>query len=228
VNLHLRPVCTPLVGLGAALGAGTLSWVVVPRLVAHGVVRAGDRVHAVAGAPAYHDHNWGAWRWGDDFAWQWGFVADPAGRDADPRPRWSAVYSRLTDRARARDFDTKLCLWRDDTIVRIFGGDDLALAPEGRLAARSVPRFPPPLRLAVSTDRGDVPARFVADGRSGADRVRLDFRPQAAAAVVVPNETDLGFTLIQEAAGVARLEGAIDGQEVSVDGSGIFEFLTFD
>jgi hypothetical protein len=43
--------------------------------------------------------------------------------------------------------------------------------------------------------------------------------------VVVPNETDLDSTLINQAIGRVTLEGRVDGEIVSMEGRGIFEFL---
>src|SRR5262245_35174841 len=66
-----RPIRAPQVPL---LDGPPLRWVIVPRLAAHGTVTVGSRVHSLGGDPAYHDHNWGRFHWGQDFAWLWGFA----------------------------------------------------------------------------------------------------------------------------------------------------------
>ena len=61
-----------------------IHWVVIPRLRAEGTIEIDGVVHHLQNAPAYHDHNWGYWSWGDDFAWEWGF-----GLDEDPENPWN-------------------------------------------------------------------------------------------------------------------------------------------
>jgi hypothetical protein len=46
------------------------------------------------------------------------------------------------------------------------------------------------------------------------------------AQIVVPNETDLGETIINEVVGKFQAEGRVKGEEVSFAGEGFFEFLT--
>ena len=61
-QVRLVPVSTPFVVNNQPLAAGArLSWLFVPRLEAHGLVRGDTRV-GLCGAPAYHDHNWGSFR----------------------------------------------------------------------------------------------------------------------------------------------------------------------
>ena len=93
-QLRLVPVSTPFVVNNQPLASGArLSWLFVPRLEAHGHVWIGDTQVGLRGAPAYHDHNWGRFRWGDNFGWEWGSVL-PRDR-SDP---WSIVCMRMTDR----------------------------------------------------------------------------------------------------------------------------------
>ncbi len=217
-DLWLRPRAVPLVGVGVDLGDGTLNWVVVPRLTADGTLTAFGREHRLRGARAYHDHNWGAWQWGADFAWQWGFALGE---------RHSVVFSRLTDRARARAWDTKLCVWDGETLARVFAGPEVKISVEGCLPPRPVPRFPEVLGLVTAGEAIDVPRRLVAEAERPGARVRCAFTAEDAAEIVIPNETDLGFTRIDEVSGAVCAEGAIDGAQFRIEGRAVFEFLSF-
>lgn len=220
-RLELRPSAVPLVGLDADLGGGTLSWVVVPALRARGVVVVSGRRHELADAPAYHDHNWGAWRWGQDFAWQWGFALP----SAPSGPQYSVVLSRLTDRARTRDLDVKLCLWEGDHLVRVFHGRDLTLTPEGSVQDRPVASFPPVMALLVPGAASDAPRRLFARAARGEDELRCRFDTGAATRILIPNEADAGVTAIHELATSARIEGRVRGREINMDAEGILEHL---
>ena len=73
-------------------GSGWISWRAVPRLAVDGRLELLGHDHHLLRFSAYHDHNWGRWRWGDDAGWEWGaFLAEP------PGPAF--VWSRPTNRA---------------------------------------------------------------------------------------------------------------------------------
>ncbi|MCZ7545138.1 MAG: hypothetical protein M5R40_17150 [Anaerolineae bacterium] len=103
LTLRLEPVAFPLMRGSTPIGEGKISWLVVPRLAASGTIVTGERVYRLEQVPAYHDHNWGNWRWGHDFAWQWGFALP----DRTDVP-WSLVFDQVTDRARNRAMELRL------------------------------------------------------------------------------------------------------------------------
>jgi hypothetical protein len=73
-------------------GPGWISWRALPRLVVEGSLHLLGHEHNLSRFSAYHDHNWGRWRWGDDAGWEWGtFLAE------QPGPAF--VWSRATNRA---------------------------------------------------------------------------------------------------------------------------------
>ena len=217
--LRLEPLAMPLRSQGATLGDGSLSWVVVPALRARGSVRVGDRLFRLDGAPAYHDHNWGTWRWGSDFAWQWGFGL-PAGGSP-----WSLVFSRMTNRARTRELDRKLCLWRDGRLVRLFTERDVEVRPEGYLRREHVWKVPAIMALLSPGDALDVPRTLHVTARSGQDHLTLRFDADDVAQIVIPNETDLGVTLISEVCGRLALRGCVQGEPLTAEGAGVFEHV---
>jgi hypothetical protein len=218
-ELQLEPLAMPLRSSEARLGDGTLNWVVVPALRAKGAVRLGDRVYRLDGAPAYHDHNWGAWRWGSDFAWQWGFGL-PSRENV-----WSVVYSRMTDRTRTQDFDRKLCLWREGRLARLFSERDVEIRLEGFLRLASIRKFPSVMALAAPGDSTDVPRTLHVTARSNGDHLSLRFHAEDVAQIVIPNEIDLGVTAISEVCGRLELKGYVQGESISSEGTGVFEHV---
>ena len=72
----------------------------------------------------------------------------------------------------------------------------------------------------------DVPRTFEIEAESGDDRVRCLFQAQDVGQIVVPNETDLEMTVINEVSGLIEGEGVVKGRSFSVHGQGLFEFLT--
>ncbi len=220
LDLQLRPLTYPLMRNRAAIGAGVIDWLVLPRLQASGVIVSGRRVHRLEQAPAYHDHNWGSWLWGHDFAWQWGFALPAV--EASP---WSLVYECMTDRARSQATQIKLCLWKGPRLARVFSQQEVASRPEGFLPPMRVPKFPPVMALISPEWTTDVPRVLQIEAASAQDRLECRFEAQEVAQIIVPNETDLEETIINEAVGKFTARGRIKNEEVEIEGEGFFEFL---
>jgi hypothetical protein len=198
-----------------------LQWLLVPRMLASGTVTVEGRPLRLESVPAYHDHNWGVFRWGQDFAWEWGFGL--ARNLDDP---WSCVFVRLTDRARLRARVQALMVWRGGVQYRLLRDQALTVTREGRLGPRRIPRFPRVAGLLTAEGASDVPQRFRVGAREGADHVDLTFEPSSVACVAVPDETALTLTRIHEVNGPLTLRGSLKGEAVRFDGRGFFEFLT--
>jgi hypothetical protein len=220
LKVQLRPLAWPLqMRNNARIGEGMLNWLTVPRLTANGTLTVGRRVYVLEQAPAYHDHNWGRWLWGQDFAWQWGFGL------SNPDALWSLVFYRTTDRARRRVKDASLALWKGGRLKHVFTQREVQVRPSGYLARSRVDKFPRVMALISPETTTDVPRHLDVIASTGGDELRCHFQAEDVAQVVVPNETDLDSTLINQAIGRVTLEGRVDGEIVSMEGRGIFEFL---
>ena len=219
---QLKPTTLPLLmRSNTRIGEGKINWLVVPRLEATGTLTVGDRVHRFEGAPAYHDHNWGRWLWGHDLAWQWGFALP----EAESVP-WSIVFDRTTNRARTRVLELTLALWRGGKLARVFTQDEVRVRRSGYLQPEALPKFPRVMALIAPEATGDIPHRLELTGTARGDNLHVVFAAEDLAQIVVPNETDLGVTVINEVTGRITASGKVRGERVALEGRGIFEFLT--
>lgn len=224
VTLHLQlyPVALPLLMRSdTPIGAGRINWLVLPRLLATGTIVTGDRIYHLEDAPAYHDHNWGTWLWGHDFAWEWGFAL-PESIDIP----WSLVFDRTTNRARNKTLELTLALWRGDTLHRVFTQHEIQVRSSGYLDLENVPKIPRVMALISPERTTDIPRSLEIQARNGKDHLTARFESDHIAQIVIPNETDLGNTIINEVAGRISLEGSVKGETIEMQGRGIFEFLT--
>lgn len=221
LDLALRPTTFPLLRNQAVIGEGTIDWLVVPRLEASGTLVIGRKVHRLERIPAYHDHNWGHWLWGQDFAWEWGFALPLRGEAV-----WSLVYNNLTNRARSQVQERKLSLWKGDKLERIFTPDEINVRRQGYLPRRKTPKFPRVMALIAPEMTTDVPGCVEIEAAAGPDHLWCKFEAQEIAQIVVPNETDLGETVINEVIGTIQAGGMVKGEPVEIEGKGFFEFLT--
>lgn len=220
--LRLRPIATPLLmRSNTSIGAGRINWLVAPRWLANGIVVIDRRVHKLQDTPAYHDHNWGYWLWGQDFAWEWGFAL-PEDREVP----WSIVFDRTTDRSRGKALELTLALWKNADLYRVFTQREIHIQPGDYLPLNRLPKFPRVMSVVSPETTTDVPRRLMVTATAGTDHLKFVFEAEDVAQVVIPNETDLGVTIINEVVGMVSLEGEVKGESVAMLGRATFEFLT--
>jgi len=220
-EIELMPVAMPSIVNNVQYGNGPpINWLVVPRLIASGRVRVGARTHVLDGALAYHDHNWGHFGWGRDFAWEWGY-----GLPSDASNPWSLVFVRLSDRAHTRCRMQGVFLWRGAREERVFWDRELQVGQRGLRRFARLCKVPAIMGLIHPDLATDVPEELCFEGAGEGDFIRGRFVSGDGAQVILPNDRDLGVTVINEIAGTLEVEGRIRGEELRIDGRAVFEFL---
>lgn len=219
-ELHLTPASQPFVVNNQPVGEGRLSWLFVPRLQAHGWFHIDGRDHRLDGEVAYHDHNWGRFRWGDDFGWEWGSVLPASSEDP-----WSFVFMRMTDRRRLRALSQALYVWRHDKPAAMFRDAAVQVRWAGLLDRSPDCTLPTPMALVLG-GASDVPASIAITAHRAGDAVRAEFRPESYARLAQPSELHLDRSVVlSETSGSARVSGSIDGEAIDFVGAGVFELL---
>jgi hypothetical protein len=221
-SLRFEPLVTPAMTNSVPLGGDeSVKWLVVPHLVASGHISLADRRHALARAPAYHDHNWGVFRWGGDFSWEWAVVVPPT-----PAVPWTLVLTRLSDRGQHNVFSEGLLLWKGDTHWRTFRGDEVEFSASGFLRRERVLRIPPVMWLAAPGRALDVPLTMRASGRSGRDAIELELELEDLGQIAIPSDADAhSTTVLSEVLARGRLTGRVRGEIVKLDGPAIVELI---
>jgi hypothetical protein len=220
-HLRLVPMSTPFVVNNQPLAPGArLSWLFVPRLQAHGHVWVGDTHVSLRGAPAYHDHNWGRFHWGNNFGWEWGSVLP---RDlSDP---WTIVCMRMTDRNRQSATRQALYAWYEDEPVALWRDFAMTVDHEGFLRRPPEMTLPGIMRFLHPGTASDVPAVVTVKGR-GHDEIEMRFEPEEYVRIVVPNEVDpMGVVVLNEISGRITATGRVAGRDLELEASGVFELL---
>lgn len=217
-QLILRPTSRPFVVNNQPVGAGRLSWLFVPELLATGTLRVDGTTHELDNAVAYHDHNWGHFRWGDDFSWMWGSVLPKHSGDL------SVVTMRMTDRAGHRCFAQAMYAWKDREPIAIFRDGQLSMRRAGSFDAPATSHLPPIVSMLTPAST-DVPAMFGVDATGNDARLSLRFEADQFSRIGLPDEltTDRVVTL-DEATGPVRLSGEIGGHVIDATAAGLFEF----
>jgi hypothetical protein len=220
-ELQLTPVSRPFVVNNQPVGHGRMSWLFVPRLRADGWLRIADREHRVESDLAYHDHNWGRFRWGDDFGWTWGTILP-----TDPDDPWSLVFLQMTDRGRLHFQSQALYVWHHDEPAAIFRHASVRTHASGWLGRAPDCTLPPPMRLLLDGAVPGVPDHVEITATRAGDTVHAEFRPRSYARLAQPSEVSLDHsTVLCETDGTARVSGTINGDSIDFTGTGVFEFL---
>jgi hypothetical protein len=222
VELELVPTTLPAFSANHPLTPERhISWLFVPRLVARGTLTLAGRTLRLEDAPAYHDHNWGHFGWGDDFCWEWGSVLP-----REPANPWSAVLVRMMDRARSVVRYQALFVWYGGEPVRVFRDEELSLSTPCCFQPARPFTLPRPLALLVPGTAADLPRSLEVHAQGGGDSVQLTFTPRHAARIVVPVEVSPEkVTIIHEVLGSLSLRGHVRGERVELEGTGVFEFV---
>ena len=223
LDLALRPetIAAPCHNIRFETDQRPINWMFCPRLAANGTASIGGVRHVIRDGLAYHDHNWGHFEWGRDFAWEWGFAFPD-----DRRVPWSVVYVRLTDRGRTRTYKQGLFLWRGERVMRAFRCPDLQVASAGALRTARPFKLPGIMNVLAPGSAVDVPAALECTADDTRDRVALTFRSHDVAQVCIPNDTDdTGITIINEVSGRVTLRGTVCGEDVALTGPAMFEFI---
>ena len=194
----------------------------VPRLRADGWLRIGGKEHRLHGDLAYHDHNWGRFRWGDDYGWTWGTILP-----AEPEDPWSLVFLQMTDRRRLRTLSQALYVWHHDEPAAIFRHAAVQTRSSGRLGRAADCTLPPPMRLLLDGESPGVPERLEITATRAGDTVRgrIPTRGPTRGWHSRARCIWTGRPCSCETGGTARVSGSVNGESVAFVGAGVFEFL---
>ena len=223
MHVELFPHAEPmLLWNDTPIGSGSLNWLIAPHLEARGEIHLPAETVVFDAACAYHDHNWGHWRWGDDFGWEWGFASD-MGR-ALGSGRLTVVFDRTTDRIGGASFEHTLALWRDHTLIKLFTRQMLRARREGQFAG-PIPRRPGAAWLVAPGKVQSVPRIFLISARNDADWLDVEYGVSAALQIAVPSEFGFRIVGLNETFGKVHVKGVLSGESVSFSARCCFEFL---
>ena len=216
-DLLLRPEAAPLVANHLRLpDSGRFHWVSVPRMiVAEGELRA-PMTRSLSGLSAYHDHNWGSFDFGGDFAWEWSFGLPPKPTDA-----WSLMALRVSDRARHRTLVSGLAVWRDGELWRDFRTDEVEYLREG--SWRGEPHRVPDIEVGNQCLVASVPELAKWRARAGDDWLDVVGSTDGAAQLLIPAAARL--VRVTECPTRLTVRGCLRGQVLDCQLNGMLEVV---
>lgn len=219
LSLTLQATLPPDLSHRLPLGGGaTLDWLVLPRMrCVEGWVDLPGGRRILDGAIAYHDHNWGAFSFGQDFSWEWGFVL-PEEADQD----WAIVFSRLGDRAQHRTRSQGLLFYQGGRLRAAFTGGELQIEATGALRRAPGLTLPPAAGLVLPPQGLGVPGGWTVRARAPGRSLSLSLVAGSTARIATP-AGDEGLTLVYEVLTTAQIEVNLHGAELRAIGRGVTE-----
>ena len=226
-SMALQAVLTPLVEPmllwhDTPLGSGSINWLITPHMEASGELTIGGEQLVFHEAYSYHDHNWGYWKWGEDFGWEWGFFAQMT--RAMGEGRFIIVSDRTSTRQGDVSLEHTLAVWRDAKLVKVFTRQMLRSRRHGRFAG-TTPRHPGAANLVVTGTVQTVPERFVSSARDEGDWIDFEYVVDAACQISIPNELSFGVIGLNETFGELAVRGVLNGENLEFSARACFEFL---
>lgn len=203
------------------LGSGWISWRLISDMSLGGEWTVQEHPQILQNAPAYHDHNWGRWHWGDDFGWEWGcFLRNPAHRSGA-----AFVFARTTDRTHRRLGKPFLAV-DHPSAHRRFGADSITVDTRGQL---DVPLHRIPGGMAAlhqEMAEPSLPASVRIRAAQGADSVVILFVGRAAAQIITADPYTGGYSFIHEIVGEYSSSGHLGNVTLETSGYAVFEYVT--
>jgi len=223
LDLHARPDATPLlVTEGSSFGSGFIGWGVLPRLLARGEIRACDRGAAIDHDWfCYQDHNFGRFRWGEDFGWEWMVAhARPA-----QGPEVTVVVDLRTDATHRRGGLPYLFIVIGRELRKVFLGPAMRLRWTWSDEARVPVRLPGAMATLLAHRAERAPVAVQVEAADERDRVSLRLAVDAHLQVVATDSRGPpAYTRIGEASGEVELALRLGDVEIEARGLAYAEY----
>jgi hypothetical protein len=223
LEAKLSPRVEPLlISNDTSIGSGSLNWLIVPDLEASGQLIVAGTVKTFCRIGAYHDQNWGYWKWGEDFGWDWGFATEP--RPAPEAPALTFVFGRTASLNGDTIYEQTLAVWNHAELAKFFTRRQIRSRREGRHRG-DIPRLPGAARLIDQGRVLNVPARYGISARDDPDWLDIEYSVETALQISVPTDFGFGLVDLNETFGTARIRGEIGGRPVAFVARACFEFM---
>jgi hypothetical protein len=223
LDVRLSPRVEPLlIWKDTSVGSGSLNWLIVPDLEASGVLTIAGTTKSFHRIGAYHDHNWGYWKWGEDFGWDWGFATEP--RPAPEAPALTFVFGRTASLNGDTVYEQTLAVWNHAELAKFFTRGQIRARREGYHRG-DIPRLPGAARLINQGRVLNVPARYRVSARDDPDWLDIEYDVGTALQIAVPKDFGFGLVDLNETFGTVRIRGEIAGRPVAFMARACFEFM---
>lgn len=210
-----------LVTEGSSFGSGFIGWGLVPRLLARGKLWAcGAGASVTHEWFCYQDHNFGRFRWGEDFGWEW-MVAHAAPADG---PAVTVVVDLRTDRTHRRHGLPYVFVIVGRELRKVFLGPAVTLRWAWSDRAALPARLPGTMATLLADRPERAPVSLSVEAADERDSLRLQLGFNTHLQIVVPDVQQPAHTRISEASGAAAIALCLGGSVLDARGQAYAEY----
>jgi hypothetical protein len=214
--LEARPEAAPLlVTEGAPFGSGFIGWGLVPGLAVSGALTVCGEAIALTGRWfCYQDHNFGRFRWGEDFGWEWltAHGLSPAGEAI------TLVVDWRTNRSHSSGGLPYVFVYQDHALAKVFVGPALRMrwrwSGDAKLPLR-LPGAMASVRAGLTASEPLLVEIVAVDER---DRLEASIAIDGFVEIVAPDNGSTRCTRIGESTGSTSLAFSHGGRAVEARG----------
>ncbi|MCL1468167.1 hypothetical protein [Argonema galeatum] len=207
---------TPLlVTEDSPFGSGFIGWGLVPGLQVIGELSVGGQNFSIdRDWFAYHDRNFGRFRWGEDIGWEW-FVAFAV---CDDGRQLTLVLDQRTNKNHSVKGFPYIFVYIDNDLHKIFLGSTLVVnwqwSPSPVMPVRL-----PGIMASLFADRTlKVPETLQVEADDRGDRLLLNVNFETAIELVVPDNQNRQYTFIEEVTGTVEVNLFLGGETLRAKG----------
>lgn len=197
--LEAHPKATPLlVTDGAPFGSGFIGWGLVPGLAVAGELRICEELYAINERWfCYQDHNFGRFRWGEDFGWEWLTAHACSSTGASV----TLVVDWRTNRSHSVGTLPYVFVYVDGVLAKVFVGPALRIQWRWSRGARLPLRLPGAMASVHAGETTGEPQRIEIAARDERDRLEASVVVDGFVEIIAPDNRSTRCTRIGEASG---------------------------
>lgn len=204
-----------LVTEDSPFGSGFIGWGLVPGLQVMGELSVGGRNFSIDREWfAYHDRNFGRFRWGEDIGWEW-FVAFAI---CDDGRQMTLVLDQRTNKDHSLKGLPYIFVYLGQDLHKVFLGSSLAIHWEWSRSPVTPVRLPGIMASLFADRTLKVPKTLQVEAADEQDRLLLNVDFETAIELVVPDNQDRQYSFIEEVTGSFEVSLFLSGETLRAKG----------
>jgi hypothetical protein len=204
-----------LVTEDSPFGSGFIGWGLIPGLQVTGELSAGGQnININRDWFAYHDRNFGRFRWGEDIGWEWfvAFVTCEDGRQL------TLVLDQRTNKDHTEKSFPYVFVYLGNELHKTFLGSSLRIDWDWSISPVLPVRLPGIMASLFCDRTVKVPQTLQVEAADQLDRLLLTVRFENTLELVVPDNQACQYTFIEEVTGRVKVSLFIQGETLQGEG----------
>ncbi|MDJ0509955.1 MAG: hypothetical protein QNJ64_11950 [Crocosphaera sp.] len=223
INFQGEVKATPLlITENSPFGSGFIGWGFVPSLEVSGELSIYN--HSFNINPnwfCYHDRNFGRFRWGEDFGWEWfvAFLTDDKGQI------FTLVLDKRTNKNHSFSGVAYIFVYQENQLIKTFLGQSLAINWQWTNSPKKPLRLPGIMASLFSERSLKMPQGLEIIASDSQDNLTLNIQFDAATELIIPENQARQYSFIEEVTGTTQMTLFIKDKVIKARGLVYAEYV---